>query len=205
MTSLAELAHRLRTDLPRISAQVMDEIWREEPFWERRFGERGRRRMTEDAAFHAEYLVQAIEAADGGVMKRYATWLQSVLTTRGMSTRHLDENFRRLAKAITKELSGAETAIEYLEGARAALRHADGPARELQDACERLSPTEDIRYVIAHVADAIALGRPELFAAHARWLGENGAAHQVREALDAIEKDSNLRPETKQAARVAAR
>jgi hypothetical protein len=203
--TLADLAERLRRDLPRISADVMDEIWRDEPFWEQRFGERGRRRMTEDAAFHAEYLAQAIEAADGGVMKRYATWLQSVLTTRGMSTRHLDENFARLAKAIARELPGADTAIDYLEGARAALRYAEGPARELQDACERLSSTEDIRYVIAHIADAIALGRPELFAAHAKWLADNGAAHQVREALAAIDADPELAAETKAAAHAAAR
>jgi hypothetical protein len=199
-----ELAERLRRDGPRISARVMDEIWKEESFWEQRFGERGRRRMSEDAAFHAEYLLQAIEAADGGVMERYATWLQSVLTTRGMTTRHLDANFERLSRALASEMPGSEKAVEYLGAARRALRHAPGPARELQDAIDRLSPTEDIRYVLSHIADAIALGRPELFAAHAKWLGEHGGAHQVRDALATIEKDASLSIETKAAARTAA-
>lgn len=200
-----ELVERLRTDGPRISAQVMDEIWKEEPFWEQRFGERGRSRMTEDAAFHAEYLVQAVDAGDAGVMERYATWLQSVLVTRGMSTRHLDANFERLARALAKEMPGSEKAVEYLEAARRALRLPEGPARELQDAADRLSPTEDVRYVIAHLADAMALARAELFAAHAKWLGEHGGAHLVREALALIEKDPSLSPATKKAALAAAR
>lgn len=199
-----ELAERIRKDGPRISAQVMDEIWKEEPFWEQRFGERGRRRMTEDAAFHSEYLLQAIEAADAGVMERYATWLRSVLVTRGMSTRHLDANFERLQRALAKEMPGSEKAVDYLDAARRALRLPEGPARELQDATNRLSPTEDIRYVIAHLADAIALGRPDLFAAHARWLGEHGGAHLVREALSVIDKDASLSADTKKAALAAA-
>ena len=199
-----ELAERLRKDGAKISSRVMDEIWKEEPFWEQRFGERGRRRMTEDAAFHAEYLLQAVEAADGGVMARYATWLQSVLVTRGMSTRHLDANFERLARALAKEMTGSEKAVEYLEAARRALRHPEGPARELQEAADRLSPTEDIRYVIAHLADAMALARPDLFAAHAKWLGEHGGAHLVREALAVIDRDASLSAETKKTALAAA-
>lgn len=199
-----DLAEHLRTDGPRISARVMDEIWESDPFWDTRFGKEKRARANEDAAFHIEYLVQAVEGADSSIMERYATWLQSVLTTRGMSTRHLDDNFARLADAITREIPGARPAALHLEAARNALRHAEGAARDLQDACERLSSREEIRYVVAHLADAIALGRPELFAAHAKWLAEIGAVDRLREALDAIQKDGSLSAETKKAARETA-
>jgi len=202
-TGLVDLAARLRRDGPAVSARVMDEMWRDDPFWEKRFGEGGRQRMSEDAAFHVQYLVQAVEAADGGVMKRYATWLQSVLTTRGMSTRHLDDNFARLAKAVAHEIPGSETAVEYLAGACEALRHPSGPARELVDAIPRLTKSDDVAYVVAHLADAIALARPEIFAAHAKFLSQNGAGDSLRDALGAIEADAGLSPEAKKAVRAA--
>lgn len=197
------LVERLRHYGPRISAQVIAEMW-QDPFWAERFGERGRRNADKDGSFHIDYLVEAVEMGDAAVMERYASWLQSVLTTRGMSTRHLDDNFARLAQAIAREIPDSEKAIACLEAARRALRYPSGPARELQDACERLSPREDVRYVIAHLADAVALGRPELFAAHAKWLVEIGEAHRVRGALSAIASDAQLSEEAKRAARTAA-
>lgn len=198
-----ELAARIREEGPRISARVMEEMW-QDPFWEKRFGQRGRARAKEDAAFHVEYLAQAVEMSDVDVMKRYAFWLQTILTTRGMSTRHLDDNFARLAEALARHLPETEAAVEYLEGARSALRHAEGPARELQDACDRLSPREEIRYVLAHLADAIALGRPDVFAAHAKWLRDVGDGDRVEEALAAVENAPSLSEATKLAVRATA-
>src|SRR5436305_13118195 len=69
------------------------------PFWDERFGERGRRFAREDNLHHLAYLVQALRAESPDLLTGYARWLQRVLTTRGMCSRHVGENFARLSEA----------------------------------------------------------------------------------------------------------
>jgi hypothetical protein len=188
----------------RLSARVIDDMYADDPFWRERFGERGRRHAGEDGDFHIAHLVQALVARDPEVLVGYARWLQSVLTTRGMCSRHLDENFERLARALQLEIPAAALAVEYLERARAGLRYPEGPGRELQDATPRLAratlealsrghpdwlarhgETEretraaDVSYHLSYLADAAALGRSELFASHAVWIGEFSKRRRV--------------------------
>ena len=57
-----------------------------------------------------------------------------------MCTRHLAENYQRLAAAIAKEsFPRGEVALEYLALAEAALEYAGGPPQELQRASGRLA------------------------------------------------------------------
>ncbi len=162
------LIQQLETKGPALSVRVLDEQYKN-PFWMERFGERGRKYAEEDSAYHLSYLVQALAAEDPGILTKYARWLQTVLTSRGMCTRHLDENFELLAKAITGELSGSRMAVAYLEQARAALRYAAGPARELQDVVVAELGAE-AGYLLSHLSDAVALGKPEQFAEHVGWV-----------------------------------
>jgi hypothetical protein len=133
-----ELVVRLEREAPSLSASVIAAMY-EHPFWFERFGERGRKHSNEDGQHHVSYLVQALLAHDPAVLARYARWLRSVLTTRGMCTRHLEENFERLARAIGATIDDSSLATEYLREACFALRYDANPARELQDASPRLA------------------------------------------------------------------
>ncbi len=192
----AALMRELEASGRRLSARVIDDMYAHDPFWRERFGDRGRRHAGEDGDFHIAHLVQALVANEPEVLIRYARWLQSVLTTRGMCSRHLDENFERLARAIQRETPDSGPAVAYLERARGALCYPGGPGRELQDAAARLTRAtveelcrrhsnwlaqheaaeretwaKDVAYHLSYLADAAALGRTELFAAHAVWIG----------------------------------
>ena len=140
-------------------------------------------------------MVQAFRAGSADLLTNYARWLQRVLTTRGMCSRHIEENFDRLVEAIrSEEIEDAGPALELLEAASLALAYDDGPARAVQvvampvaaraaevvferhlDWPARLgdrggeSCRDDVLYQLSYLADAIANGRPDLFGDHVRW------------------------------------
>jgi hypothetical protein len=144
-----ELVARLEREAPALAASVTAAMY-EHPFWLERFGERGRTSATEDGQRHVAYLVQAVAAEDPVVLSRYARRLRSVLTTRGMCTRHLEEHFERLARAIGATVEDAAVATEYLREAELALRYDANPARELGDATPRLADAAAAELERAH-------------------------------------------------------
>ena len=157
---------------PALTARVLDEMYRD-PFWHARFGERADRRGREDGNFHLQYLAQALASDDPNVMHNYARWLQQVLTTRGMCTPHLAENFDRLAAAIHDAVPDSEPAIAMLRAATEALRYDDGAARRVQDLA---GATAEERELLAYAADAIALAMPAVFTNHVAWRKTSRAA-----------------------------
>ena len=190
------IIQRLEARGPQISARIIAEMY-QNPFWKERFGDRGRKHADQDGNYHLSYLIQALMARDAAVLTSYARWLQSVLTTRGMCTRHLADNFERLERAIGEEIEDASLATEYLREARAALRYDNGPGRELQDLAGSIVDTvvetleqrhpdwlaqrgeagrrscrDDIHYHLSYLSDAVALGRPELFTEHTDWIDD---------------------------------
>ena len=178
-----------------LSQRVLADMYLD-PFWAERFGTRGRRHADEDSDFHLKYLARALQHGDPGVLVRYARWLREVLATRGMCTRHLADNFQRLARAI-EDLAwpGGEAAVDYLRTAEASLRYADGPECAVQEMANALAVEveqahrarhpggwahtaarepgafrEDILNFVSYLADALAMGSPATLAAHTSWL-----------------------------------
>jgi hypothetical protein len=190
-----ELATRLTTAADRLTARVLDEMYTN-PFWHERFGEGADRHGRQDGRFHIDYLVEAIYAGDPTVLENYARWLQQVLTSRGMCTRHLADHFTFLAAAIRGEAwPDGDVAIALLDAAIAALRYPAGPAHDLQVAAPALATAtatalyashpawlprwdeavrarciDDVDYHVSYAADAIALAQPAVFASYVVWI-----------------------------------
>jgi hypothetical protein len=160
----------------------------QDPFWEARYGpERARRFGQEDAQFHVRYLMQALAEERPSVMEGYASWLRTLLVTRGMCTLHLDQNFAGLQAALAVEGFGpGSPAQTYVQAARTALRYPPGHARTLQDQASELARRaaqelvevpatlhprleEELLVHISYLADAIGTGHPEAFARHVDW------------------------------------
>jgi hypothetical protein len=224
-----DLARRLEQSSSALSARVVQEMY-EDRFWLERFGQRGLEHSQQDGRFHVSYLVQALIASDPGVLTRYARWLRSLLTTRGMCTLHLAENFERLARATQEQVFDSARAVEYLRAARAALLDDAGPARELQLASERIvaqicardgepspslgaTPAREARaellHLLSYLTDALWLGRSEHFLAHVRWLRgflqrqgvRDGQLEAWLEALaSCVAHDDSLSPGLREAA-----
>jgi hypothetical protein len=204
----------------------------QDPFWEARYGaERARRFGGEDAQFHVRYLVQALTEQRPSVLEGYATWLRTLLVSRGMCTLHLDQNFAGLQEALAAEGFGADSPAQaYVQAARAALRYPHGPARGVQDQAQELAHRaaqtlraevpaslhprleQELLLHLSYLADALA-GQPELFARHVDWykgfwprrgLGEL-SFDRLLKALEAALSSSLAHPDEIKAVLAAAR
>ena len=195
MAEHAVLADRLDEHASELARRSIDLMY-EDPFWESRFGARGRRFALEDGRRHVDYLCLALRTGRPLPLEQYARWLQVVLTTRGMCTRHIAQNFARLTDAIRSlGIAAAEPALDYLASATRALRHERPEAAALQDASETLgtsamrqfrarhaawaapggvsvpgSTDDQIATLVSYLGDAIALGRGDGLASYVRWL-----------------------------------
>lgn len=157
----------------------------EDPFWDARFGERGRRFSREDGLTHVRYLAEALRSS-GDTIEKYARWLQTLVTSRGICTRHIEQNFVRLSEAIALDVDESAPAQELLAAARAALAYpAEGPtahARKVQDASAAIAkawheslggkpaPSRDeLETLVSYLADALAAGKNAVMADHMKW------------------------------------
>ena len=205
---MSALLARLEAEADALTAAVFREMYAD-PFWKARYGERADVHGKRDGRFHIDYVMEALRANDPRVFEKYARWLQQVLTTRGMCTRHLAENFRLLAEAIATWPDGAP-AVGILEAGIAALRHPDGPARALVDAAPQViaraaaivGDDQHLAELISYAADALAQNSPAQFVRHATWLQ---AQAPVRDRLRAL-RDAALQvvPEVELTAMFAA-
>jgi hypothetical protein len=186
---VSALGAALRTRSGALNAAALGPLMRD-PFWADRYPGRAGRMASEDGAYHLTYLAEALEAADARVMTRYARWLRDVLVARGMCSLHLAWHFRRLAEEVAAAgLPGGAEAVRFLSAAERALAHEAGPAAELAAALPRIAArlraeaapalaglapggdTGDLESLLAYLADAVAVGRPELFARCCQHLG----------------------------------
>lgn len=192
-----ELVERLDRAADRFTERVLGEMYKN-PFWQERFGERANRHGRQDGRFHIDYLMQAVGSDDVAVFENYARWLQQVLTSRGMSSKHLAENFERLGRAISDERwADGAIAVKVLDAGVSALRYRTGAAREVQEharvivvataevlyvrhpewqerwgAAGRVRCIDDIDYHVSYGADALALELPNVFIDYARWMAD---------------------------------
>ncbi len=171
------VARRLRASMAAIAARSIDAMYRD-PFWDARFGERGRRFSDEDARRHVQYLAEAVETSYAEPFAIYARWLRSVLTTRGMCSLHIHDNFSRLGDALREEAPEMFQASEpHLEAGRLALLPDEPVALALHQAAvsaPRVASREpfidDEAFLLSYLADAVTLGRADTFARHLEWI-----------------------------------
>ena len=182
-----------------LARRPIDEMYAADPFWMRRFGERGRRYAGEDGRHHVTYLVESLREGDPARMVRYALWLRSVLVSRGMCTRHVLENLERLDAAVAELVpQSGEAPSRHLRAAREALSYGRSPAGRLQAAADSLADAalarlddylapsrtgnaapdarRELADLVWFLADALAADRDETFAMHAGWLAEDARA-----------------------------
>jgi hypothetical protein len=168
-------------------------------FWMARFGDRGRRFADEDGLRHAQYLAEAIESGSSEPFVIYARWLRSVLTTRGMCTLHIHDNFVRLGMVLRNtDRPLFDAAVPHLdagvralapEGLAGTLHQAavDGHRDGGEDAF-----IDDPSFVLSYLSDAVAAGTGEHFLAHLRWVcaecDRRGARERLDRTLDQVEK-----------------
>jgi len=192
-----ELADRVEHMQDALGKRVVDAMYASNPFWQERFGERGRRFALSDAAYHLSYLASALRIGSPSVFTEYARWLRTVLVTRGMCTRHLGDNFRAIESAVRAHvvqdtgpvlalLEAAQEALRYTDGLEGRIEaHASEIASSVRDALYARHPewgarhgeagvrrcADDVLYHLAYLADAIHVGQAGLFRAYVELIG----------------------------------
>ena len=177
LTADVELAARIDLMAPQLAAASLAYMPRD-PFWEERYGERGRRFASEDAGFHLRYLRDAFSAGSQDVLDHYGRWLRDLLVARGMCTRHLQEHFEHLASALDATMGDPRPGAS-MRRAAAALRYESAEPAAVQNAApaigERLGRAPDGHsawdplFLTHYVADAVARQDPATLAAHITW------------------------------------
>ncbi|MGE0546100.1 MAG: hypothetical protein AB7O24_00230 [Kofleriaceae bacterium] len=190
MTEPSTLEARITAAGPRLTERVLGEMY-EDPFWSERFGDRGRRHATQDGDFHIRYLVEALASNDDEVFTKYARWLREVLVPRGMCSRHLAENYERLATAIDQEAwADRARAVAILRAGARALLHVDGDAAAIdanrgdlaQAAASSLSAPGDagqLEQHLSYLADSLWQGNRALFASYIAFTSQSMQRRQL--------------------------
>ncbi len=163
------LLARLRSSSVELNLAAVAEEFRD-PFWLDRYGERGRRYALEDGQHHFNYVAEAVAAGSNHLLERYARWLRSVLVSRGMCSEHLADGYRIRARVLAaRGWPDAEPLLAAFAVADEALRYVDGPAAGLVPPVSAPAEHDEPRILRSYLADALALGRSDLWMDHLRW------------------------------------
>ncbi len=103
-----QLAEVLRRHKTAIAETVTGEFFRRHHDWLARYGEMGRQRGREDAAYHVDFLAGAIEAGAVAAFENYARWTTNVLRSRGIAPEFVAENLRQVRQTCGPYLSELE-------------------------------------------------------------------------------------------------
>ncbi|MCA1321830.1 hypothetical protein LC085_18180 [Bacillus tianshenii] len=87
-------------DVTPIVEKVVATMYSDFPFLEEKFGEKGKERTIEDNFYHFLYLNTAYKLNDTDTFIDYATWLNSVLVSRGLKTDMIIYNFEKIQECM---------------------------------------------------------------------------------------------------------
>ena len=97
-----------------IVEEVTADIYAAYPFLLEKYGEQGKERCKEDNIHHLKTLETAFLVDDEKIFIDYTLWLNSVLTSRGMKSELIIDNFKRLLEALDGKLEGEAQASFYM-------------------------------------------------------------------------------------------
>ena len=155
-----------------IASEAMRRMY-EDPFWDARFGDRGRKFALPDGLYHLSHLDGALAVDDAGVLIKYAHWLRSVLVPRGICSFHVSENLARIGEVLAERgLDSDGRARRFLKQACEALRYAAGfdEAQVAREATLLFPPgSHELRVLVSYIGDAMAANDPKLFQSYLAW------------------------------------
>jgi MerR family transcriptional regulator, light-induced transcriptional regulator len=105
------LAEHLRFAKATLAEAVTEQFFQRHPDWQERYGDRGRQRGIEDAAFHLDFLAGAIECGEPAAFARYAHWTVGVLQARGIAPHFVAENLEQLSTALRDQITPEQQSI----------------------------------------------------------------------------------------------
>lgn len=126
-----------------LANQITEQQYAMRPELALRYGEAGREKCRQDAAYHLAYLSQAIRCARPRLFADYVAWAKVMLAGRGVPPEDLALNLECLRQAIEQNLSAEATAVAsgYIE---AALDQLPRSPSELPSFIDKMEPLADL-------------------------------------------------------------
>ena len=103
-TSRHQFADAIQDRADEIATLVTDRQFAADPTLVERYGERGRRKCTEDAKRHISYLASALSQGSEALFADYVGWAKILLSKLGMSDDDLTANLALLRNAISETM-----------------------------------------------------------------------------------------------------
>ncbi len=211
---------RVRIDLVQ---SVIDDMY-QNPFWEERYGSRGRKQSLVDANYNLSYLITALRQESPNLFRDYYHWLRGVLVFRGMCTQHLRETLDSETRHLKRLLpEGQDKIIEIHQAGYEGLAYVAPASHALWDRAEaiagavadqmfepsragnaQITPAarrkciRDNLYHLSYLADTVGLPHPDGFSLYIQWVTEFLASHNVNP--DSLMEDIRLLREELRAA-----
>jgi hypothetical protein len=189
---------------PQIVEGLFEAIY-QNPFWEARYGERGRIHTRKDINYHLNYLVSAIALDAPASLTEYYHWVQGLLAHRGMCSRHLQDTLDHLKLqmeqmlpekyqgTINRFMQASYDGIYYDRPASrelharveqiaqaTAVRVFSAPQRKQASEKTRQACTRDTLYHLSYLADADHLQDAKIFRDYYAWVTEFLSTFGVR-------------------------
>lgn len=171
-----------------------------DPFWERRFGEKGRAYAQQDAHHNLDNLIRAIQFDIPHGPTHHYSWLRDVLVHRGLSTLHLRQTIDRLGQALSEELPQEWPLIQpYLEAGYEGLVYENPACQALAEDMETVAQAvtadleeqgaslyerkeerrQEASFLLSYLLDAVENQETKIFTNFVHWQRENHAAQGV--------------------------
>ncbi len=188
-TQVETIRHRIEVASGSLNDAMFAEYYAN-PFWEARFGERGRRRTREDNLFHLKYFITALSAGDIAIFADYWKWLRPMLVLRGISTRHVREFIEVTERHLRPMIADFWPEVDpYFEAAYAAMAYEHPACQALNVRAEAIAAAvsrhllearpatvwtgcrQDNQYLLSYLMDAAANQAPRLYRDYLTWIG----------------------------------
>jgi len=104
-------AERLMFDKESIARAVTQRLYDELPDILEKHGERGRQKCLQDMHYNIEHLIPAVDLENPEMFAQYARWLDSMLGSRGVSTRDVKRCFELVGDEVRTRYDADESAI----------------------------------------------------------------------------------------------
>ena len=192
-----QLCARIEAVREQLVERVLADLY-PNPFWDDRYGQRGRQLCREDNHYHLDFMVASIRLNSPSALADYYKWLQLLLVRRGMCTYHIRQNMDQMGQHLEALLPMDWPLIGVFHRAGYTGFHYDHPGcqalAERQEAIaesttahmyasnsfweQEFGPRgralcrEDNLYHLSYLQDSLGADAPRLFGTYLDWLTE---------------------------------
>jgi len=109
-----QLIRQLTAKKSELAEKITDLHFKNQPELDKKYGEKGRKKCREDAIYHLNYLIEALQIDSQELFNHYLEWAFNMLDARNIPIDDLVHNIQYIKEVISREFSADESAMVEL-------------------------------------------------------------------------------------------